>query len=65
MAKLDRVFVSTDWEAAFPLASANALDRPPSDHNPLLLNARDNMHFGKKNLGLRNGGLKKPSSKVL
>jgi hypothetical protein len=23
------------------------------------------MHFGKKNLGLRNGGLKKPSSKVL
>jgi hypothetical protein len=48
MAKIDRVFVSTDWEAAFPLASVKALDRPPSDHNPLLLNVGDNMHFGKK-----------------
>jgi hypothetical protein len=48
MARIDRFFVTTEWEAAFPLARVKALERPPSDHNPLLLNARDNMFFGKK-----------------
>jgi hypothetical protein len=49
MARIDRIFVTTDWEAAFPLARVKALERPPSDHNPLLLNTWDNMHFGKRN----------------
>jgi hypothetical protein len=48
MAKIDRIFVTTDWEAAFPLAKVKALERPPSDHNPILLNSGDNVHFGKK-----------------
>jgi endonuclease/exonuclease/phosphatase family metal-dependent hydrolase len=48
MAKLDRVFITTEWEAAFPLARVKALKRPPSDHNPILLNMGDNVHFGKK-----------------
>jgi hypothetical protein len=48
MAKIDRVFISTDWEVVFPLANVKASDRPPSGHNPLLLNAGDNAHFGKK-----------------
>jgi hypothetical protein len=48
MAKIDRVFVITDWEAAFPLARVKALERPPSDHNPLLINLGVNTHFGKK-----------------
>jgi hypothetical protein len=48
MARIDRVFVTTDWEAAFPLARVKALERPPSDHNPLLVNLGDNVCFGKK-----------------
>jgi endonuclease/exonuclease/phosphatase family metal-dependent hydrolase len=35
--KIDRIFVSTDWDANFPLTRIKALDRLPSDHNPLLL----------------------------
>jgi hypothetical protein len=46
--KIDRIFVSTEWESAFPLASVKALERLPSDHNPLLLNSGDNVSFGKK-----------------
>jgi exonuclease III len=34
---LDRVFVSTAWEARFPLCSVTAVTRIGSDHNPLLL----------------------------
>jgi hypothetical protein len=48
LAKIDRIFVSTEWKAAFPLASVKALDRLPSDHNPLLLTSGDNVSFGKK-----------------
>jgi hypothetical protein len=31
-----------------PLARVKTLERPPSDHNPLVLNSGDNMHFGRK-----------------
>lgn len=48
MARIERIFVTTDWEAAFSLARIKALERPPSDHNPLLLNTGDNVQFGKK-----------------
>lgn len=48
LAKIDRVFVTTAWEAAFPLASVKALDRYPSDHNPLVINAGDNVIFRKR-----------------
>jgi predicted double-glycine peptidase len=37
MAVLDRVFVSNDWEAQFPLANTRSLTRVGSDHNPLLV----------------------------
>jgi len=47
-AKIDRIFVTTEWESAFPLASVKALERLPSDHNPLVLNSGDNVSFGKK-----------------
>jgi len=29
LAKIDRIFVTNDWEAAFPLARVKALERPP------------------------------------
>lgn len=48
MAKLDRIFVSTDWISSFPLSTVNCLDRFPSDHNPLVLDFGVNMFFGKK-----------------
>jgi len=48
MARIDRVFISTDLEAAFPLARVKALDRIPSDHNPLLVDLGDNAFYGKK-----------------
>ena len=48
LAKIDRIFATTAWEAAFPLATMKALDRLPSDHNPLVLNVGDNVSFGKK-----------------
>lgn len=48
MAKIDRVLVSTTWEAAFSLARVKALERLPSDHNPLLVDSGDNVFFGKK-----------------
>lgn len=48
LARLDRIFVSTDWEAAFPLATVKALFKENSDHCPLLLNTGGNMSFSKK-----------------
>lgn len=32
----------------FPLARVKALDKTPSDHNPLLVDLGDNMFYGKK-----------------
>lgn len=48
LAKIDRIFVSNGWDAAFPLSSVKALDRFPSDHNPLVLDSGDNCCLGKK-----------------
>ena len=48
MAKIDRIFVSTEWDSGFPLASVKCLDRFPSDHNPLVLDTSSNVFFGKK-----------------
>ncbi|KAJ1254666.1 hypothetical protein BS78_01G043500, partial [Paspalum vaginatum] len=47
-AKLDRILVSPSWDVVFPLAKVRLLDRPPSDHNPVLLEMGSNMFFGKK-----------------
>jgi hypothetical protein len=32
----------------FPTARVKALDRVPSDHNPLLVDVDDNVFYGKK-----------------
>ncbi len=37
--RLDRAFVSRDWQLHFPRSSLKALARPCSDHSPLLLTA--------------------------
>jgi hypothetical protein len=36
--KLDRILVTTDWEAKYHLSSVVALSRDISDHTPILLN---------------------------
>lgn len=41
MAALDKVFVSTCWEARFPSSFLSALARIGSDHTPLLLDCGD------------------------
>jgi hypothetical protein len=43
LARLDRIFVSTDWDANFPLTIVKALDMLPSDHNPLLIDTGTSM----------------------
>jgi hypothetical protein len=63
MAKIDRVFVSTEWETAFPLVRVKALNRLPSDHNPLLVDAGCNMNFGKKRFRFEKWWLEKASFK--
>lgn len=48
LAKIDRIFVTTGWEQFFPSVKVKGLDKPPSDHNPLLIDTGDNAFFGKK-----------------
>jgi endonuclease/exonuclease/phosphatase family metal-dependent hydrolase len=48
LAKLDRIFVSTDFDRMFPLSSVLALAKGVSDHNPLLLDTGDGCSFGRK-----------------
>lgn len=61
LAKIDRIFVSTTWESAFPLVTVKALERLPSDHNPLILNSGDNTLFGKKRFRFEKWWLEKDS----
>lgn len=42
LVKLDRVFVSQDWEDLFPQVVVNRLPREVSDHNPLLITVNKN-----------------------
>jgi endonuclease/exonuclease/phosphatase family metal-dependent hydrolase len=63
LAKIDRIFISSGWEVSFPLASVKALDRLPSDHNPLLVDSRDNISFGKKGFRFEKWWLEKESFK--
>jgi hypothetical protein len=48
LAKLDRVFASTDWSGAFPLVRVEALPKEISDHTHLLIESGGNFTFGKK-----------------
>jgi endonuclease/exonuclease/phosphatase family metal-dependent hydrolase len=44
-AKIDRVLVTTDWEALFPFVKISCLSKGISDHIPLLLESGDNCFF--------------------
>jgi endonuclease/exonuclease/phosphatase family metal-dependent hydrolase len=47
-AKIDRIFITNDWEVAYPLIKVSCLPKSISDHTPLLLESGDNCTFGKK-----------------
>lgn len=48
MAKIDRVFISTDWDMHYPLSRIRANPREGNDHTPLVINTSNNIFFGKK-----------------
>jgi hypothetical protein len=46
----DRILVTTEWEAKFPVTTVQALTREISDHTPLLMNTRSGTHSNKQPL---------------
>lgn len=38
MATLDRILVSVEWEAKYPMAKVNILPKEVSGHNPVMIN---------------------------
>jgi endonuclease/exonuclease/phosphatase family metal-dependent hydrolase len=50
MAKLDKIFISTEWEKAFPLVRVASLEKSISDHTPLLIESGDNCFAIKKKI---------------
>jgi hypothetical protein len=48
MARIDRVFITTEWDCSFPSTKVRCLDRLPSDHNPLVVEVGTNLSYGRK-----------------
>lgn len=42
LAKLDRAFISEEWETCFPMAFIWSAKRPTSDHTPICMNTGEN-----------------------
>jgi hypothetical protein len=60
LAKLDRVFMSTDWECAFPLVNVQGSDKSISGHTPLLVDSGDNNNWSKKKIRFKKWWLMRP-----
>jgi endonuclease/exonuclease/phosphatase family metal-dependent hydrolase len=56
--KLDRILVTTDWEAAFPLVRVSALPKNTSDHKPFLIDFGNNCSRSKKKFSFEKWWLK-------
>jgi hypothetical protein len=54
--KLDRNFISTEWDQTCPLVKVSGLAKGISDHSPLLIDSGENCFFVRRNSGFRNGG---------
>jgi endonuclease/exonuclease/phosphatase family metal-dependent hydrolase len=50
LTKLDGVFITTEWEATFPLVRVVGLAKNISDHAPLLVDYENNCIGGKKKI---------------
>jgi hypothetical protein len=55
MSHIDRVFCNIDFDSIFPLATARALPRNPSDHVPIMWES-GYAQKSSPDLTLRNGG---------
>jgi hypothetical protein len=64
LAKLDRVFVSTSLGAKFPLIKTVCLEKSISDHTLILVSTGDGAMLEKRDLGLRNGGLRQHNLRI-
>lgn len=60
MARLDRIFVSTDWDKLFPLAMVKALCKEGSDHTPLVIDLGVNAVACKKRFRFEKWWLERP-----
>jgi hypothetical protein len=58
MATLDRILMTTHWEAKYPLARISMLPKGVSDHNPMMITFGENLEVLFLFLDLRNGGWK-------
>jgi hypothetical protein len=56
MATLDRIMVTTIWEARYLLARTSMLPKEVSDHNPLMIPYGETLRGVILFSGLRNGG---------
>jgi hypothetical protein len=43
MATLDRILMTVEWEAKYPLAKVNMLAKGVNDHNPLVISFGERM----------------------
>jgi hypothetical protein len=46
--KLDRVFLTVDWDTLYPDAFLSAMSTGPSDHCPLVLSLAPDLHRGRR-----------------
>jgi hypothetical protein len=58
MTTLDRILMTTHWEAKYPLARTSMLPKGVSGHNPLMITFGENLGVILLFLDLRNGGWK-------
>jgi hypothetical protein len=63
LAKLDRIFVSTSWESAFPLVRVTTLPKDISDYNPILVDSSTNFSCGKNKFRFEKWWLERPDFK--
>jgi hypothetical protein len=48
LARIDRIFASTKWDANITLTRVRSLDKLPSDHTPLLIDSGESMNSPKQ-----------------
>jgi hypothetical protein len=65
MARIDRIFITTEWDCSFLLAKLKCLDRVPSDHNPLVVEVGSNSFFSKKSFRFENWWLNMDSFSMI
>jgi hypothetical protein len=58
-ARLGRIFVSTKWDAKYPLAKIVGLAKGISDHTPLLVDSGDRRAVGEKRYRFKKWWLEK------